>query len=152
MRIDERVEARVRESFGAVLDRDGNRMTAAFEGLDESDSELAIRLGVYVVGFVMNDAFREGPAAADAHATARDIIESEGSWVDVGTPDEVANFLLSAARSDITFPGVPKEDLVGLTFVCGAYLLGTRRLESQQWFEYLDQIWAVLEAAPEPGQ
>lgn len=149
MQIDERVEARVREAFSAAIGGDGDQMVTALQGLDENDAIRAVQLGLYVVGFVMKHAFGPSPSAADAEETAREVIDRTSSWVDLGTPAEVAAYLLSAARGDVAFPGVPKEDLIGLTFVCGGYLLATRRLEDQRWYEYLDQIWAALEAAPD---
>jgi hypothetical protein len=151
MQIDKRVEAQVREAFSGAIGQDGDRMVAAIQQLNETDAVRAAQLGVFAVGFVMKHAFGDSPTAEDAQETARDIIEWASSWVELGTPDEVANFLLSAARADISFPGVPNEDLVGLTFVCGGYLLATRRLKDQRWYEYLDEIWNMLEAMPEPA-
>jgi hypothetical protein len=150
MRIDERVEARVRESYSAVVGRDADRMVAAFEGLDPAGSVQAIQLGVFVVGFIMKDCFHDGPTEADVREVAHEVIDAVKDWIDLGEADEVATFLLSASRADMIFPGVPKEDVVGLTFVCGGYLLASRSRETQRWYEYLDEIWGVLEATPEP--
>jgi hypothetical protein len=147
MQIDETIEGHVREAYSAVVGRDGDRMVRAFEGLTEDARRNAIALGAFVCGFIINDAYPQGPTDADLLNTAKDIVEEESGWIDLGSAESVAAFLGAVARGDTSFPGVPKEDIVGHIFVCGGHLLATRREENQRWWEYLNEIWASAEAA-----
>ncbi len=149
MKIDERIEGHVREAFSAVVGRDGDRMAAAFNGLNEKDSQQALGLGLTVCEFVLNDAFGDSPSDDELLIEARDIVESESAWVDLGAPEQVAVFLRSVAHGDTTFAGMRGKDVLGLAFVCGGHLLATRSLEDQKWWEYLNEIWAAVEAGPE---
>jgi hypothetical protein len=148
MKIDERIEAHVREAFSAVIGKDGDRLVAALDGLDEHDSQIAIGLGLTVCEFVLKDAYGDNPTEAELLDEARDIVAAESEWVDLGTPEQVATFLGAVAREDTSFAGLSRKDIVGLTFVCGGHLLATRSLDDQKWWEYLNEIWAAVEASP----
>lgn len=148
MRIDERVEAHVRQAFSAVIARDGERMVEAMRGLDEADSQRAVGLALYVCGFVVNDIHRSGATDSEIHELAAQITRSESRWVNLNTA-QVATLLRAAAAGDDTFGGLSHADVPGLAFVAGGHLLGAFSYDDQAWHEYLDQIWAVLEAAPD---
>jgi hypothetical protein len=149
MRIDERIEGHVRDAFTAVIGRDGDQMTEALRGLNEADSQVAVGLALYVCGFVVNDIYRQGATDAEIHELAKQITQSESSWIKLDT-DSNAKLIRAAATGDGAFGGLGKADVPGLAFVCGGHLLGAFSDEGQPWHEYLDEIWAAAEAAPDP--
>ncbi len=150
MRIDPRVEEHVREAYRGVIAKNGDRMVAAFRDLNADDSATAVAYGMVVVGTVVNDAFPDGPTETELLGMARKIVDEEGDWIDLGDPHEIARLLSAAARGDTTFPGTNKADVVGHLFVSGGHLLGVYRDEGQNWWNYLEEIWHAVEAAPEP--
>jgi hypothetical protein len=149
MLLDELIERHVRDAFGSAVNRDGDRLVESLRGLDEADSQRALGLALYAVGFVVNDVERDGAADKDLLELARQIVESESGWV---TLDEnaIVALLRAAATGNTTLAGVNKDDVVFLTFVSGGHLLAAFSLDNQRWHEYLDEIWAVLESAPDP--
>jgi len=149
MQIDPEVERHVREAFSAVLDKDGDRMVAAFRGLDKDQSAKAVRYIAYVVGFIVNDVFRDGWTRQQIRDLASKIVAAEQDWVDLGGVETVAALLDSTAKGSIGSPSVPREDVVGTLVVCGAYLLGGFRLDGQNWYEYLDEIWNLALEIPD---
>lgn len=150
MEIDPRVEEHVREAYRGVIARDGDRMVAAFRGLDPDDAATAVAYGVFVLGYIVNDVFRNGATEADLLMLAEKIVESESDWIRLRSASDVAGVLRSAAAGDVTFPGVPPTDVIGHAFVAGGYLLGVYRRADQEWWNYLEEIWEVLLAAPGP--
>lgn len=150
MRIDERIEGQVRKAFSAVVGKDGDEMVAAIRDLGEDDAQAAVGYALFVVGYIVNDAFPNGPTEPDLRSIADDVITGVSDWVRIGTVDTVATFLRAAGAGDTTFRGITQDDLPGTAFVCGGYLLARYRREDQRWWEYLNEIWAAAEAAPEP--
>jgi hypothetical protein len=150
MKISERIEQRVRNAFGAVIDRDGDRMVTASEGLSEPDAATALRMALYVVGFVVNDIYRDGASEGQLLTVARQIVDTEADWVQLDPADIIARILGAASKGDMSLGGVREEDLAGNVFVSGGHLLGAFSLEGQPWWKYLNEIWAALGA--EPGQ
>jgi NDP-sugar pyrophosphorylase family protein len=151
MRIDERVEEIVREAYRAVIDKDGDRLVAAFRGHSEEQAQMAVAYGIFVAGFIVNDVLRQGVTEEQLRKLADQVIASEGDWVDLGSPEHLVKLLASAANGDLSFEGVPREDVIGNVFVSGGYLLASYRLKDQHWWDYLNEIWAGLEAAPDPA-
>jgi hypothetical protein len=152
MDIDQRIESHVRKAYSRVVGRDGDGMIAALADLDDTDWQMAVWLGVFVCGFIVKDVFPDGPTDDELRGLAQGIIDAESDWVDLGPVDQVATYLRAAADGDPTLAGLPRKDVIGLTFVCGGHLLATHRLKDQNWWEYLDEIWAALEATPAPDQ
>jgi hypothetical protein len=150
MQIDPRIEEQVREAYRGVIAEDGDRMVAVFRDLSEDDARTAVAYGVFVAGYIVNDVFRDGATEAELRELATKIIASESDWINLGRPDTVARLLAAASKGDTTFPGVPPEDVIGHTFVSGGYLLGVYRRKDQHWWDYLNEIWEALLAAPDP--
>jgi hypothetical protein len=150
MHIDARIEEQVREAFRAVIAKDGDRLVAALRDLSTEDFATAVAYGLFVLGYVVNDVFRAGPSEDELRSMARKIIHGVSEWVDLGSEDEVARLLAAAANGDASFPGVPREDIVGIVFVSGGYLLGVYRRSNEHWWDYLNEIWQELLAAPDP--
>lgn len=151
MDIDPVVEERVREAYRAVIAKDGDRLVAAFYGLTEGQAALAVAYGLFVCGFVVNDAYPDGPTDADFRDLAAKIIQSESDWIRLGETDALGRLLVAAAKGDTAFTGVPKDDVIGHIFVSGGYLLGVYAEEGQEWWDYLNEIWEELLAAPDPA-
>jgi hypothetical protein len=152
MRIDESVEEIVREAYRAVIGKDGDRLVGAFRSGSEDQARSAVAYGVFVAGYVINDVLRERVTDTQLLELAENIIESEADWVDLGDPVDLAKMLASATRGDLSFEGVvPREDVIGNIFVSGGYLLTSYRNDDQHWWDYLNEIWAALEATPEPA-
>jgi hypothetical protein len=151
MQIDERIEERVRRAYDAVAIEDGQILTQAFEGLSPEDMAKALNYGLFVVGFITNDVLRNGASDADLAGIAERAIESESSWIELGPKDALVALLRAASKGDTPVPGVPPEDLAGFTFVLGGYLLQSYRLDNQNWWEYLDDIWAQAQTMPDPS-
>jgi hypothetical protein len=149
MHIDRAIEERVRNALGAVIDRDGDRMVAALEGLSPGDLQHALGLGLVAVGYVVNDIHPEGVTDAEFSSLAQQIVDSEADWISLDA-EAVKRLLLAASVGDASLPGIESNDAVGLTFVSGGHLLAAFRADKERWFEYLDEIWGALSAAPDP--
>ncbi|MGV9214734.1 hypothetical protein ACTFTM_22970 [Micromonospora sp. RB23] len=147
MRIDERVEGAVREAYRAVIAKDGDRLAAAFAGLNDEEAQMAVSYAVFVVGFIVRDVFRNGATEADLSDLADKIIASERTWVDLGARDELAGLLAAATSGNVAASSTARADVVGNTLVAGGFLLTSFRLDDQRWWDYLDEIWAAVEAA-----
>lgn len=150
MRIDARIEEAVREAYRAVIAKDGDRMVRGLRGLSEDDFRTAVAYGAFVCGYVVNELFPEGLNEAELNRLAAMIIETESSWISLGSAEDIAKFLAATAKGDTTFAGVAKEDVIGHIFVCGGDLLASYRSRGQAWWDYLEEIENALEAAPEP--
>jgi hypothetical protein len=151
MRVDERIEPRLREAYSAVIAKDADRVSAALRGMSNEDTATFLGLGLYVCGFIVNDIYKESVTDANVRELAEKIIAKQSDWMDIGEPEVVAAFLKAAATGDTRVASLGGEDLTGLTIICGGHLLGYYRLEGQRWYEYLDEIWSAVEAAPDPS-
>jgi len=150
MRIDERIEEQVRKAFSAVVGKDGDEMVAAVSELTEDDAQTALGYALFVVGYIVNEAFPDGPSESDLRSMADDIVSGVSEWVNIGSVDSVAALLGAAGSGDTTFDGITQDDLPGMAFVTGGYLLARYRLKDQRWWEYLNEIWARAEQTPDP--
>jgi len=113
-----------RRAFGrllrAVVGRDGDRMLAAFAGLDDKDFRRCVGYGLAVVGHIVSDIYPEGPSEQDLDELAKRIIEGEADWIDLGDQLTVATFLGATTKDDpaVIDPSnaaaMAAEDLVGL--------------------------------------
>lgn len=151
MKIDETIEAQVREAFSCVVGKDGDGMVAAITALGEERARTAVSYAIYVCGYIVNDVYRDGASRDQLLEMAAGIIDGEKSWVDLGEPDGIADFLDAAAQGKTTSTDIPAADVIGAAFVCGGHLLATRLYRHDRWFEYLDEIWNTAAAAPEPS-
>ncbi|GAB3802864.1 hypothetical protein [Micromonospora zhanjiangensis] len=150
MRIDERVEGRLRECYSGAIAKDSDLITAALAGITKEDTAHLLGLGLFVVGFVVKDVLREDLTDESIRDLADKIVTKQADWIDLGDASEVTAFLKAAATGDRQLAGLGGEDITGLVIVCGAHLLNYYRLDGQRWFQYLDEIWSILESTPEP--
>jgi hypothetical protein len=150
MQIDPEVEAHLREAYSAVIGRDGNRMAAAFAGLDAKQGEEALRLSLFVVAFIARDVYRQGPTDDDLVVLADQVAESETNWVRIDR-GQVAELLRVAITGRSPSEVLPPNDVPPLAVVVGGHLLGAFSLDGQTWWQYLEDIWEHVLAAPEPS-
>jgi hypothetical protein len=89
---------------------DGDRITAVLQGLDESQSQQAIGLGLYVCGFVVNDVHREGATDDDLRKLAQQIVKAEADWVALDT-EQVALYSTGSAmlQSALAYQATDQE-------------------------------------------
>jgi hypothetical protein len=146
MQIDDAIEDRVRTAFSAAIDHNSSDLKAALGRFNAKDFKIATSYAIYVCGYVVTDVFNSKPSDEGIAELSEYIVNDNKSWVDLGSPTAIANFLKAASTGDVAFPGVPEEDVVGHSFVIGGYLLSRFRPEGQRWFEYLDGIWNAAQA------
>jgi hypothetical protein len=145
MKIDEHVESLVREALDAAVKRDGDRLDTALDAFsDESQRRSGLELVHAIARYVLLDLYQgQRPNDEQIQALAGQIAEME-SWSTLPA-DEIRSFLLLLAGD--TAKAVDPDAAVLLSFVVAAALLSSRRRpEGQWWFNYLDQVEAVLEA------
>lgn len=146
MRIDNRIEKRVREVFAAVITQDIGRMESAIRSFpnDKALTEgvrLAAAIGLYVLGDILGP----GPSEDTLLQIARQIAASEG-WADIKA-DEVMSYL-TAALARISFQEVlPADRFAVLTYVIAGCLVSFFHRPEEKWWEFLDRAEAGLEAA-----
>jgi hypothetical protein len=148
MQVSEQVLNRARQAFSAVIGRDGDAMVAALQGLSDDDSAALLGLALFVCGFVTKDVYRDGPTEEEYQTLARQIVETESSWVQLNVAT-VTRLLRAAAEADMSLGGVQREDIAGNAFVAGGHLLGAFSLDGQTWWQYLDEIFAEMKTSPE---
>lgn len=149
MQIDPEVEAHLREAYSAVIGRDGDRMAAAFTGLDVTQSEEALSLALFVVAYIARDVYRHGPTDDDLIVLANQVAGSETNWVRIDRA-QVAELLRVALIGESPRAVLPPNDVAPLAVVVGGHLLGAFSLDGQSWWQYLEDIWDALLAAPDP--
>jgi hypothetical protein len=165
--IPRHVETKVRDAFGAVINEDWDGAAEALKGLNPDDGGVALSLALYVCGYVVDDIFlntaRSGdgvPSREELREIAEDVVTvfDESGAGTVGEVEEIVTFLQLAGEAfrDDTEPdrdplkGLDGGRVIYLAFMCGGYLLGAYRRDEQgeQWWEYLDRIWAHALADP----
>lgn len=148
MQIDESVEEHVRDALGAAIDRDGDAMVAAFDGLSAAKMQHSLGLGLFAIGYVVNEIHQGNPSSDDIVSLAQQIVESEADWISLNL-EAIRRLLYAASKGDASLAGVKPDDAMALTVVTGAHLLAAFRADKESWYEYLDEIWAALLASPE---
>jgi hypothetical protein len=146
MPVNSQVEERMRKAYSGAVAKDSDIVARALDGISKADTGTLIAMGLYVVGFIANDIYRDGPTDEEYQELAVKISDKESDWIDLNR-DSVAGFLKVAATGDATLGGLDGEDLTGLAIVCGAHLLSYYRLDDQRWYQYLDEIWDSYEQA-----
>jgi hypothetical protein len=150
MKIDSKVEPLVREALDAAVKQDIDRLDAALDAFaDDTKRRDGLALLFAISRLVLHD-LNEGKNPTDEQVSdLADWIAEEEAWA--GLPaDEIRNFLLWLLGDDSKT--VNQDMYIVLVFVVTATLLSSRRQpDGQWWFDYLDQIEAALEAAPNPS-
>lgn len=148
--IDEQVEALVRETLAGIAAKDPERLQRAVSAFPSDESvTTGIRLAVAVSLVVLHDVQEGAPPTSEELAEfADDIAKAEADWTDI-TSEEILK-LLTAAYNKVELSEVlPLERVIVLVYVIAANLLGSYRDDNEPWWDYLDRIEAVIEAAPD---
>lgn len=148
MKIDERIEQHVRDAFAAAAGEERDRFDAALNSLSDQNGPKAWTYAAYVVGYIINDI---EATDQDLDGIAQRAIDATSSWINLGDKAAVKALMRAASQGDPNIPGVPPEKVVDMTFVLGSYLLQAYRPDDQEWWDYLSDVWAQAEAAPEPS-
>jgi hypothetical protein len=145
MDMNDSVETRLRESYGAAISKDPDRMSRAVDDIAPQESATLVDVGLYVSGYIVNDIYWDGLSDDNTRELAAKIVAEESDWIDVGDADTIVRFLNAAVTGDATtVAGLGGENLTRLVVVCGGHLLAYHRPDGQRWYEYLDEIWAPL--------
>ena len=149
MKIDDRIEAPVRDLFSAVVKSNEEEFAKVLRGLSDQASQVkALELAIAVCGFVLIDTYGRRPTASETEEIAQVIVDA-GGWVPLTVP-EVSKFLT------VTLDGKPLAQTFGaenaffLAFIITGTLLGASPKigEGEWWFNYLDRVEAAIEATP----
>ena len=144
MKIDDRVEALVREGLQSAVRRDVDRLDRAMRAIpDEVARVAAAQLLVAISSYVLRDLYRgQSPTDEQMQALAAKVADTE-DWSNLPA-DQIAEFMF-VARGDQS----RKLDHASaglLAFVVTASLLIGRPIpDGTHWFNYLDQVEAALE-------
>ncbi|WBB79300.1 hypothetical protein O7606_24535 [Micromonospora sp. WMMD882] len=149
MRIDDRVEQRVRETLHLVVKRRKGEFEKALRDFpDEQTRTASLELLVAVSLFVLLEAFEGRPANSDLDDLAEELAHMEDSLP--FTEDEYRAFLLAILDGVPLESALPPNVSVILAFVVAGSLLSSRQKpEGEWWFDYLDKIEEAIEQAPD---
>lgn len=153
MRIDPSFEEPARELFGFAIRAELEQFAEKLRSLDEERLTGALRLAVLVAGRLVLDVTEgEQPSDADLRKMAETAAEVETRYsLD---EEKVHTFLARGVFGDAALEEVfSPVDVATVPFLVTGNLLGsyTSIDEGQEWWEYLDQIEAAIEAAAEPS-
>lgn len=151
MEINPAIEEHVRDAFAAVVGEERDRFDAALNGLSDDDGPKAWQYAAFVVGYVVNLVQPDGVQDDTLDRIAQRAIDATKSWFDLGSREQVKALLRASAEGAVNMPGVPREKAADMTFVLGSYLLQAYRGDDQHWWDFLDEVWAALQAVPEPS-
>lgn len=146
MKIDEKIEERVREALAACVGEDLRRFDAALDGLTGTQGPVAWSYALYAAGTVLNTILPSGVTEKDLDEISQEAIDAL-PWYDLGGSDQVKALLRSAAAGDPTLRSVDPDKAVVMTFVLASYLLQAYRPDGQEWWDYLDAIWNAAEVS-----
>lgn len=150
MKIDEQVESLVREALDASIKQDIDRLDSALDAFTDDTKRRDGMVLLFLIGRQTLYELYEGRTPTEKQVSdLADWIADEDSWA--GLPaQEIANYLLWLLGDDSKT--VNHEMYIVLIFVVTAVLLSlVRRPEGYWWFDTLDRIEAMLEAALDPS-
>lgn len=153
MQISARVEEPTRELVGHAIHGDQDQFEAKLRDLDIATLEQAVALAMSIAGAVAAHVSEANPPSEDALRTLAATAAKVEKRYDLGA-DEVFKFLAQSVFGSATLADLfEAHDAVRLPFMVAGNLLGSyaKREQGQTWTDYLDQIEAALEAAPEPS-
>lgn len=149
MKIDDRIEALVREALDAAVKRDIDRLDASVKAFkDEASRRAAAQLLVTVCGYVVVDIY-EGhkPSGEQIRALAEQVAAQDGEWSTLAA-DEIVAFLHAVLGDQTAEPLDPDAGVMMMFVVTASLLAGRPMPDGKWWYNYLDQVEAAIEAAP----
>lgn len=152
MRIDERVEALVRATLDAAVNRDVGRFESALAGfIDEETARAGLELALAVSAFVISEVEGGRPAPERLAELAEEISHQE-AWLGL-TERDVAAYLTALTAGTPLADALPAEGIVVIPYAVAANLLAASSQPDQGewWFNYLDKVEAAIEATAEPS-
>lgn len=151
MRIDVKAEETARALMGHAIRGELDVFQEKTTGIDEGELRAALVLAVTVSAYVAVDVCGgQKPSDADLRKLAENVTRLE-KHVTL-SENETYAFLASCC-----FGGQPvdsvfaPDDAIRLPFVIAGGLLAAYRNDGQEWWKYLDDIEAAIEAAPGPA-
>jgi hypothetical protein len=144
VKIDDRIEAMVREGLQSAVRRDVDRLDRAMKAFpDEASRAAAAHLMMSISAYVMTDLYGGKPPTDDqVRALAAKVAETE-DWSNLPA-NEVAEFMrLVLGDQSIQLDPVSAGLLAFV--VTASLLIGRPMPEGKHWFNYLDQVEAALE-------
>lgn len=151
MQIDDKVEASTRKLFGHAIRAELDEFQDRLRTLDQASLTEALRLAVTVSGaVVLNITEGKHPSDNDLRKLASTAAEIEERYA--LDEDKVYTYLSKCVYGDTALEqAFSGADVVSLPFLVTGNLLGSYTPDDQDWWEYLDQIEAAIEAAPDPS-
>ncbi|MQA01693.1 MAG: hypothetical protein GEV07_02800 [Streptosporangiales bacterium] len=149
MSIDPAIEGPTRKLFGHALRAEFEDFQKTLMALDGEKLTSAMQLAANIAAVAVIDACGgESPSDSDLREVAATISEAEDRYS--LTVDELHTYLAKGVfGGEALDQYFAPDDVVRLPFVLAAGVLGAYRDEGEDWWEYLDQIEAAIEAAPE---
>jgi hypothetical protein len=148
MKIDSRVEQLVRDTLHWAVKQRPEELDAALAAFPDQATRLAaLELLVAIDGFVLLDLFNGvKPNDAQLRAVAEKLAELE-AWSTLSA-DEIDTYLTAVLTGTPLATVLPARIAVALAFIVTASLLSSRPKQGDEWwFDYLDRVEAVIEAA-----
>lgn len=143
MRIDPKIESLVRKAMNASVRSNPDEFEAAlapFEHLDTAAEALRLTTGIAI--WLLHREFEGEPNEVDLDEVADEVHRSE-SWSEL-TRAEIRE-ALQVMTTGAPPSGVEPKAIFIAALVLGAYLLAAGIKAPKQWYEYLDDVEAVLE-------
>jgi hypothetical protein len=145
VKIDDRIEAMVREGLQSAVRRDAERLDRAMRAFpDEAARVAGAQLLMAISAYTLVDLYGgQRPTDEQVEALAAKVAQTE-DWSHLLAGD-IAGFMRlvlgdQSAQLDPVAAGI-------LAFVVtGSVLIGRPMPEGKHWFNYLDQVEAALEA------
>ncbi|MFK3982186.1 hypothetical protein ACI2K4_17635 [Micromonospora sp. NPDC050397] len=146
MKIDDRVEALVREALDAAVKQDQRRFEAGLVRVAEAGlSGKALELLVAITAFIVLDIHSGKPSGGQLTDLANSVSDQE-AWVDLAQ-SEVHAYLGAVVRTEPMAKVLSPQALVVVPYLTAANLLTTvsKPDQGEWWFNYLDKVEAVIE-------
>jgi hypothetical protein len=147
VKIDDRVESLIRDALAAAIKKDIDRLDAAMKAIPASDHARVGELLAIIGGHAVIDLHSgQRPTDERLQMLAARIAEHEQEWSGLAAEDILP--YLRIITGDTAQHLDPATTVLMMFVVTASLLAGYPKPEGQWWFDYLDRIEAVIEAAP----
>lgn len=143
MKIDPVIEPLVRATLDAAVKSEAKRFEQAL-GAFRSPEMLAeaLNLTTAIVLAILHQQYEGGPNESELEQVAEEVSANEG-WASLRHAEYLGTLtsMVSGQRDEAIEP----QAMAVAAFVIAAYLLAAGTQKPKWWFEYLDEVEAVLE-------
>jgi hypothetical protein len=149
--IDPKIEEPTRDMLGHAIRGELPELAALIQAVGDERYRQALGLCLTAAAYVAVDVSGRWPTDADVREIARVVAERE-TEVPLDQAD-VFDYLSGAALGFKALPEALGDEVTAATlpvFVTGSMLF-TFKPKGQEWWDYLDQIWAAYETAETVG-